>query len=78
MIKMQCHNIKSYGVSTFIIQNAEVVAGAYLENTAVTCVSPDGYVSSLTFTITKTGEFKVISLKSNNQYFIPKYALYYK
>lgn len=78
MIKMQCHNDKSYGVSTFIIQKAEIVTGAYLKNTAVTCVSPDGYVSSLTFTITKTGEFKSVSLKSNNQYYMPKYVLYYK
>lgn len=78
MIKMQCHNDRSYGVSSFIISKAEVVAGAYLKNTAVTCVSPDGYVSSLTFTITKTGEFKSVSLKSNNQYYIPRYVLYYK
>lgn len=49
-----------------------------MDNVVVTCTSPDGYISSLTFTITKTGVFKLVSLKSNNQYFVPKYALYYK
>ena len=76
MVMMQCHNVKSYGVSTLIIPIFEIVTGRYTENTAVTCTSPQGYVSSLTFTI--TGAFKEVSLKTNNQYYIPKYALYYK
>lgn len=78
MIFMQCHNNKSYGVSTFVIPMLEIVAGNYTNDTTVTCISPDGYISSLTFTITKTGAFKNVSLKSNNQYYVPKYALYYK
>lgn len=49
-----------------------------MDNVAVTCTSPDDYISSLTFAITKTGVFKFVSLKSNNQYYVPKYALYYK
>ena len=78
MIMMQCHNNKSYGVSTFIIPISKIVEGVYVDNTAITCTSPDGYISSLTFTITKAGVFKNISLKSNNQYYIPKYVLYCK
>jgi len=78
MIMLQCHNVKSYGVSTFVIPISKIVEGVYVENTAVTCISPDGYVSSLTFTITKTGVFKNVSLKSNNQYYVPKYVLYCK
>lgn len=78
MIMLQCHNVKSYGVSTFVIPISKIVEGVYVENTAVTCTSPDGYVSSLTFTITKTGVFKNVSLKSNNQYYVPKYVLYCK
>lgn len=78
MIILQCHNVKSYGILTFIIPMPDIVAGGYLENSTVTCTSPDGWISSLTFTIAKTGEFKMVSLKSNNQYYIPKYALYYK
>lgn len=78
MIFMQCHNIRLYGVSTLIIPMFEIVAGRFTENTVITCTSPDGYISSLTFAITKTGAFNQISLKSNNQYYIPKYALYYK
>lgn len=78
MIMMQCHNNKSYGVSTFIIPISKIVEGAYVDNTAITCTSPDGYISSLIFTITKAGVFKNISLKSNNQYYIPKYVLYCK
>lgn len=78
MIMMQCHNNKSYGVSTFIIPISKIVEGVYVDNTAITCTSPDGYISSLIFTITKDGVFKNISLKSNNQYYIPKYVLYCK
>lgn len=78
IIMMQCHNNKSYGVSTFIIPISKIVEGVYEDNTAITCTSPDGYISSLTFTITKAGVFKNISLKSNNQYYIPKYVLYCK
>lgn len=78
MIKMQCHNINSYGVSTFIIPIPDIVTGGYLENSVVTCTSPDGWISSLTFTISKTCAFNQIALKSNNQYYVPKYALYYK
>ena len=78
MITLQCHNIKSYGFSTFIIPVSTIVDGAYVNNTAVTCTSPDGYVSSLTFTISKTCVFNQITLKSNNQYYVPKYALFYK
>lgn len=78
MISMQCHSDKSYGVSTLVIPMSQIVAGSYINNTVVTCTSPDGYISSLTFTITKTGAFKSVSLKSNNQYYVPKYTLYYK
>lgn len=78
MIMMQCHNIKSYGVSTLIIPISQIVEGVYMNNAAVTCTSPDGWISSLTFTITKTGEFKNVTLKSNNQYFVPNYYLFYK
>lgn len=78
MILMQCHNVKSYGVSTFIIPISKILDGIYVENTAVVCTSPDGYVSSLTFTISKTCVFNQISLKSNNQYYVPKYTLYCK
>lgn len=77
MVTLQCHNIKSFGVSTLIIPISQITAGYYKDNVAVTCTSPDGYISSLTFTITKTGVFKLVSLKSNNQYYVPKYALYY-
>lgn len=78
MIMMQCHNIKSYGVSTLIIPISQIVEGVYMNNAAVTCTSPDGWISSLTFTITKTGEFKNVTLKSNNQYYVPNYYLFYK
>lgn len=78
MISMQCHSDKSYGVSTLVIPMSQIVAGSYINNTVVTCTSPDGYISSLTFTITKTGAFKSVSLKSNNQYYVPKYILCYK
>lgn len=78
MISMQCHNDKSYGVSTLIIPMPQIVEGSYINNAVITCTSPDGYVSSLTFTITKTGVFKDVALKSNNQYYVPRYALYYK
>ena len=78
MIMMQCHNIKSYGVSTLIIPISQIVEGVYMNNAAVTCTSPDGCISSLTFTITKTGEFKNVTLKSNNQYYVPNYYLFYK
>lgn len=78
MIMLQCHNVKSYGVSTFIIPIENIIKGEFMDNTAVACTSPEGWISSLTFTISKTCAFNQISLKSNNQYYVPKYVLYYK
>lgn len=78
MIVLQCHNVKSYGISTFIIPIETIIGGNFVENTAVVCTSPDGWITSLTFTISKTCVFNQISLKSNNQYYVPKYSLYYK
>lgn len=78
MILLQCHNVRSYGFSTFVIPMSSIIEGNFMDNTAVVCTSPDGYVSSLTFTISKTCVFNQIALKSNNQYYIPKYTLYYK
>nr|DAQ21500.1 MAG TPA: hypothetical protein [Caudoviricetes sp.] len=78
MILLQCHNVRSYGFSTFIIPMSSIIEGSFMDNTAVVCTSPDGWISSLTFTISKTCVFNQIALKSNNQYFVPKYALYYK
>lgn len=78
MILLQCHNVRSYGFSTFVIPMSSIIEGSFMDNTAVVCTSPDGYISSLTFTISKTCVFNQIALKSNNQYYVPKYALYYK
>lgn len=78
MIILQCHNVKSYGISTFIIPIENIINGNFVNNTAVVCTSPDGWITSLTFTISKTCVFNQISLKSNNQYYVPKYSLYCK
>lgn len=78
MILLQCHNVKSYGISSFIIPIENIIGGSFMDNTVITCTSPDGYISSLTFTISKTCVFNQIALKSNNQYYVPKYSLYYK
>lgn len=78
MIMLYCHNIKSYGFSTFVIPISNIIKGEFVDNATVVCTSPDGWITSLTFTISKTCAFNQISLKSNNQYYVPKYGLYYK
>ena len=78
MILLQCHNVRSYGFSTFVIPISSIIEGNFMDNTVVVCTSPDGWISSLTFTISKTCVFNLIALKSNNQYYVPKYSLYCK